>query len=376
MLQKALIAISGIVLLQFCNAASAFTLIVPQEQISPSNAVTDSLTLDKEIAPIINAIKAHLFGARRANRSAKTAQYGSVLAANHHVDRVSDLDGVTIAYNDLASAEGGSVAVGGGGSARGMWITSAYSSLENDFSRTGFDGDIHNLLGGFDFTQSDKYILGLAVSHETSRFNTKFNVGNEKSTGFNFSPYFAYLLSDSWSIDASLGHGKFNTDQSRAFADPLVFLTPVVVNSEFSSTRNFVSTNVTHVSALGNWNLTKSLGFLGVKQKQDGYIESNGTTVVAGSSDSRKQWNLAGEAAYSHGDSESYVGLNYERIMNLKKIEFASGEQPANDPDSILLTAGWRHFGKGLTASFVFSSRLGQDQVTDNGFSTTIRVDF
>ena len=357
------------------NTAWAFTLIVPDEQISPSNAITDTLTLDKEIAPIVNAIRAQLFGARRANKRGKTAQYGNVLAANHHVDRVSDFEGVRVAYNDLA-ADGGGVSVAGGGSAKGLWITSAYSSLKNDFSRTSFDGDIHNLSTGFDFTQSDKYVFGVAVSHETSRYRTTFNVGNEKTSGFNISPYFAVLLSDSWSFDASLGHGKFNTDQSRAFADPLVFLTPVVVNSEFSSTRDFVSTNVTHVSALGNWSLTESIGFLGVKQKQDGYIESNGTGVVAGSSDTRKQWNLAGEVAYSHGDSESYVGLNYDRIINPKKTEFTSGEQPANDPDSFLLTAGWRHFGKDLTASFVFSSRLGQDQAADNGFSTTIRVNF
>ena len=43
-------------------------------------------------------------------------------------------------------------------------------------------------------------------------------------------------------------------------------------------------------------------------------------------------------------------------------------------PAALLLTAGWRHFGKDLTANFVFSSRRGQNKITDNGFSITIRT--
>jgi len=370
MLRKALKTILAIVLLQLGNSALAFTLIVPQEQISPSNTVTDSTTFNTEIQSITRAIKANTFAFRHKDDSGKTAQYGGVLAANSRVDSVSDLDGVTFAYNDLAGAQGGTGAGGGGGTpTMGLWISSTYSALKNDFSRTQFDGDIQNLLAGFDFTRSDKYVFGVAVSYETSRFNTEFNTGNEKTTGFNISPYFAVLLSDAWSVDLSLGHGKFNTSQSR------LFVSIPVIESEFSSTRDFVSTNLTNVLAWGNWKLTDSLGYTAAKQKQEGYVESDGT-AVSESSLTRKQWNVAGEMAYSHGDSETYFGAIYERTTNPETIQFATGEQPPNDPDSFLLTAGWRYFGKGLIANFVFSSRLGQEHVTDNGFSTTIRVDF
>jgi len=40
-----------------------------------------------------------------------------------------------------------------------------------------------------------------------------------------------------------------------------------------------------------------------------------------------------------------------------------------------LLSAGWRHFGRGLTASFVFSGRVAQEQVKEHGFAMVIRVD-
>ena len=48
---------------------------------------------------------------------------------------------------------------------------------------------------------------------------------------------------------------------------------------------------------------------------------------------------------------------------------------PPDDPDSVLLSAGWRYFGKDLTANFVFSGRVGQDEVKEYGFSMVLRVD-
>ena len=370
MFQKALRTLLGIAILQFGSSALAFTLFVPDEQVSPSSTVTDSTTLGTQIQSIAGAIRTHIIGLRRSHDSTKTAQYGGVLAANSHVDSVSDLDGMTLAYNDLAAAEGGSVAGGGGGHpTKGLWITSAYSSLKNDFSRTNFDGDIQNLLAGFDLTLSDKYILGVAVSHETSQFNTKFNIGNEKTTGFNVSPYIAVLLSDAWSADLTLGHGRFNTRQSR------LFLIIPVIESEFSSTRDFVSTNLTHVSAWGDLKLTNSAGYIAARQKQEGYVESD-STVVGSSNQTRRQWNLTAEAAYSLGESEPFVGVIYERTRTPQKVQFTTGEQPPDDPDSYLVNVGWRYFVKGLAANFMFSSRMGQEQVTEYGLSMAIRADF
>jgi hypothetical protein len=369
MIRKALQIILAITLLHLGNSALAFTLIVPQEQVSPSNTITDSTTLDTQIQSIASAIRAHLFSLRRTHESKKTAQYGGILAANSHVDSVGDWNGVTLAYNDLAAAEGGGVSDGGGNATKGLWITSAYSALKNDFARTNFDGDTQNILGGFDFTLSDKYILGVAVSHETSRFNTKFNIGNEKTTGFNVSPYVAVLLSDAWSVDLSLGHGKFNTSQSRLFV-----ISPVI-ESEFASTRDFVSTNLTNVSSWGNVKLTGSAGYIAAKQEQEAFVESNGN-MVSSSSQTSKQWNLAVDAAYNHGESESFVGAIYEKSRKPETVQFATGEQPPDDRDSYLVSAGWRYFGKGLVANVVFSSRLGQENVTEYGFSTMIRADF
>src|SRR2546427_11846496 len=119
---------------------------------------------------------------------------------------------------------------------------------------------------------------------------------------------------------------------------------------------------MTTSSSVGTWKLTGSLGLLWSKRDQDAYTE-NGGIAVAASKQTSGQWNLLGEAAYGRGNSETFFGARYEDNRNYQKIEFATGEQPANDPTSVLLNAGWRHFGKGLTASFVFSGRVAQEQV-------------
>src|SRR5262249_31359602 len=116
-------------------------------------------------------------------------------------------------------------------------------------------------------------------------------------------------------------------------------------------------------------------GYLWSQRNQDGYTESDGTTTVASTKQTSKQWNLLEEVAYGRGNSETFCGARYEDITNYQKSEFVTGEQPANDNTSVLLTAGWRYFGKGLTANFVFSARVAQEQVKEHGFSMVIRAD-
>jgi hypothetical protein len=219
-------------------------------------------------------------------------------------------------------------------------------------------------------------VLGVAFGHEASNFTTTFNTGNEKTRGYSVNPYFAYLLSDAWSVDLLLGYGELDTRQSRTVGSILVPFGTDAINSEFASTRGFASTNLTYLTALGDWKLSGALGYTATRREQDGYVETGplGTNVAA-SKQTVKQVSLLGEAAYGRGASEAYFGLLYEDTRDPQKVQFATGPQPANDPDSVLLSAGWRYFGKGLTANFAFSKRVAQEQVNEYGFSMMLRVD-
>ncbi len=368
MLHKTLCRILGCALLSYGSTALAFTLL---EGLTPSTTVTNSFTLQAQVQPIAGTIRSQIFGLRRPGSSKKVTQVGGMmLAANDHSGSASDLNYLAAAANDPSGAGGGS----GGGNAQSLWISSTSDSLENTFSRTAFYGATQNVLVGYDFTRSDKYVLGISSGYEASNFVTKFNSGNEKTGGYNLNPYFAWLISDAWSLDLIGGVGKFNTDQSRTISSAVLIPTPV--DSQFSSTRSFASTNLTNISGRGNWKLTSSLGYLWSQRDQDGYTE-NGGFAVAASKQTSKQWNLLEEVAYGRGNSETFFGARYEDIRNYQKIELTAGagEQPANDPTSVLLTAGWRHFGRGLTASFVFSGRVAQQQVKEHGVSMVLRAD-
>jgi hypothetical protein len=375
-LQKTLCRILGCALLSLScgSTALAFTLITLPEQNSPGNTITDGLTLQTQVQPIASTIRTQILGHLRGRSSQKATQVSGMMLAAHA--QASGSGGINyLAAASDAPPVGSGV---GSGNSESLWISTAINSIENDFSRTAFYGATQNLLAGFDLTRSNKYVAGVSVGYEASNFTTQFNTGNEKTRGFNINPYFAWLLSDTWSLDLILGYGDFDTRQTRTVGIGL--LNTLAVNSDFSSKRGLASTNLTNVSTWGNWKLTGSLGYLWSRRENDAYVESTvlGNTVPS-SKQTLEQWNLLGEAAYGRGNSEAFFGATYESTQDMQKIVLTSGlgEQPANDPSSVLLTAGWRYFAnKGLSANFLFSARVSQDQFKEQyGFSMVLRVD-
>jgi hypothetical protein len=372
-LQKIFRRILGCALLLYGGTALAFTLIgVTEEELTPSNTVTDTFTLQAQVQPIAGTIRSQIFGLRRPGGSPRVTQLGGLqLAANERSARASDVN--VLAADDPWGAGSGI----GGGDTSSLWISTTIDSLENTFSRTAFYGATQNVLVGYDVTRSDKYVLGISGGYEASNFVTQFNSGNEKTDGYNLNPYAAWLISDAWTLDLIAGYGKFKTDQTRTLGSGVAGdFSTISVDSNFASKRSFASSNLTNISISGNWKLTSSLGYLWSRRDQDAYTE-NGLSgaAVPELKQTSKQWNLLEELAYGRGNSETFFGARYEDIRNYQKIEFATGEQPANDPTSVLLTAGWRYFGRGLTASFVFSGRVAQEQVKEHGFSMVLRAD-
>ena len=355
------------------SSAMAFTLIVlPGEEATvPSKSITDATTYVTQVQPLIRAIRGRLLNYRDQQGADTVAHYDHMLAANSYFGSASDGPLLLVAIDDSVEGVGG----GDGSGKGGFWFNSAYTNIRNDFERTKFDGHTQGILAGVDYTSADKFVLGLAANFEVSQFNTDFNLGNEKTTGYTVTPYFAWLLSDNWTVDLSLGYGDFDTKQDRTFLDLTLVPLPanVAIDSEFSSTREFAAMNLTHAAGWGSWYFTQSVGVLGLTREQDEYIESDGT-VVAGSRESITQWNAGAEVAYSPGGGEVFLNAIYEKTRNAPEVTFLVGEQPVNDPDSVLASTGWRYFGKTVTANFAFSTRLDQEDVTEYGVSATIYV--
>ena len=224
----------------------AFTLIELPEN-SPSSSTTDSATLQSQVQPIASTIRSQILSNLRPRGSQKSTQLGRMLAANAQAGSIAGGSLLMAAASDAPPPGSGSSS----GNSESAWISTAINNIENDFSRTAFYGATQNLLVGFDLTRSNKYVAGVSLGYEASNFTTQFNAGNEKTRGFNINPYFAWLLSDTWSLDLILGYGDFDTRQTRTlgvgFPNP-----PLAVTSDFSSKRGLASTNLTNVSTWGN----------------------------------------------------------------------------------------------------------------------------
>lgn len=253
----------------------------------------------------------------------------------------------------------------------GVWLSYNYTETENDFFRTAFESDRHTIVGGIDITPNDYLIAGLAISFESSDTETAFNGGNLESDGFTIAPYFGILLSDTWSLDASMGFSFIENDQFRT--DPT---TSARVSSDPDTDRLYFSFNLNGISYIDNWILGGRAGVLIAHSRTDDFIESDGTAI--GERDTKLgQFRVGGDAGYSYGNWEPFVSAMYEYDFKMDEIELTTGPQPENDRDDILFAAGLRYFGNnGLSSNFEYSKRLLREDFDEDSWTFTVRYDF
>ncbi len=197
----------------------------------------------------------------------------------------------------------------------GAWGSYSYADFKNDFVSTAFDGHRHNVLAGFDIIPWENTVFGLAVGYEGSDIDTGFNRGNQETDGYTIAPYFGYLFTDTWSVDASVGYSRVSYDQFRT--DPGIG--GAHITSSPDATRWFGTLNVNGFTNWNNWLISGRIGLLHARNIQESFIESNGFFVPE-FTNKLGQWNIGGEAAYSYGEFEPFVRGTYERDFSMTEI--------------------------------------------------------
>lgn len=253
----------------------------------------------------------------------------------------------------------------------GAWGSYSYSDFENDFVSTAFDGHRHNVLAGFDIIPWENTVFGVAVGYENSDIDTGFNRGNQETDGYTIAPYFGYLLTDTWSVDTSVGYSRVSSDQFRT--EPV---TDIRITSSPDADRWFGTLNVNGFTNWNNWLISGRIGLLHAKNIQESFTESNGNFVPEFTSE-LGQWNAGGEAAYSYGEFEPFIRGTYERDFSMTEIGVIGGPQPSNDNDNFLFGAGLRYFrANGLSANLEWNKRLGREDFDEDTITATVRWDF
>lgn len=270
-----------------------------------------------------------------------------------------------------------------------LWGNTTASSISSDFTTINsggkfldfsYDASQNTYTTGIDFFM-DSVVYGISVGYEKTSTDTFFNGGGAISKGFTVAPYFAYLLNDMISIDASAGYSTLDNEQNRI--DPS---NGGRLNANFDSTRLFVNTNINFSMKMDNAIVTGRAGLMHTQEDYDKYTEfpiaSFGTT--ARSVKSKKvdltQGLLGVEVTFTAGSPiESYVFANYVYDFS-KDIGDNVGDGCCSptlntaDDDALEFGLGFSYFGKnGFTSNIEFLTTATRQNYTNNTLMLTLR---
>jgi Autotransporter beta-domain len=317
---------------------------------SPSSSVTESILFNTQVQSTVSGISSRVVGALASIRSTSLRP--------HFSDNQFKLEGQTglSAGDDI-------------GIPYGVWGNYSYTDYENDLSTTAFDGSSHGFLGGIDFRFNQNSVLGVAIGYEFADIDTGFNGGNQDTDTITIAPYFGAVLTDLLSVDFNFGYSHVAYNQFRTINTTRITSSP-------EADRWFGAFNLNAITYKDNWVLGARTGMLYASSKIGEFSESNGT-VVAESRTRLSSVNIAGDVAYTYGNFEPFLNLVYQYDFQLKEIQTATGPQPENDKDDILLTMGVRYFeSSGISGNFEYSKRLTRADYDEDRLSLTLRIDY
>jgi len=247
----------------------------------------------------------------------------------------------------------------------GAWVLGSYSSIENDFVNTAYDGDIVAFAGGADYRVTDRIVTGVALSYENTDLNTSFNNGTFETDGFGISPYAVFRLNDKISVDINGSYTSLNTDTTR---------TGGAVTGSFDSNRYTVGGNLNLNHKIKKVFMNASVGFLYIKEDQDSYTESNGT-FVPDNNISIGQGRLSASIGYDFGKFQPFVTaqLRHE-FWSPSAPELGGGLQSPTDDNTAVVLGGGVSFRLTDTVSGSVTGTTEQGRDNFDLYSVTGRV--
>lgn len=212
------------------------------------------------------------------------------------------------------------MAGGAAASKFGVWAQGTYSRVDRSEAGLEMSGDIYNVVAGADYKVTDKILVGMAVSGESSSIDTDYNNGTFKGTGVSLAPYVGITLSPHWSADVSGGYGWISYDVNR---------NNDAISGNYDGRRSFVTGSLTGSYAHESWRFQPKASVSYVHESQDGYVESNGV-AVDGDTLEFGRFTAGSKIGYAVGD-----GIPYLKLM---------GEWDFLKPDAVVKANGQESF--------------------------------
>jgi len=300
-----------------------------------------------------------------SNQSSKPVREAATFGSDRITEAMIGNDGM-VGMNIPDTTTG--LSSGGEGSPLCVWASATVSSLRNDLISTKYDGYLYLMLIGLDYRVNKNLLLGMAIGYEWTELGTVFNNGSMESDGFTISPYAAYLINDSFSIDLLVSYSDLAYDTERTFTG---------VYGGYDADHFMVSSNLNYYYLVGNWCLNARLGYMYAEEDADGFTETDGTRIRQKDTD-LGEIQFGGQASYFVNDFELFfaASYHYDTTMDRTKVE-ANMKRPSNDKDEFETTVGVNvlandTFQFGAEVSRIF----GRDDVENTSVLMNLRILF
>lgn len=204
------------------------------------------------------------------------------------------------------------------GGAADKW--NVWGSLSDDDNRYN-DGtnrlstNATNTVVGADLALSPTLNLGVSAAFDRVDGDAGNAASNYKSDGYTIAPYIGWQLSKEWSLDATMGWGEGEFNQTGSVTD--------------DSERFFYGANLNYANWYGNWQVTGKGSYLHGEEKYEDQKVAGVTIANSATKNKIDQWRLGVQAAYWMNGMMPYAGLAYSTDSN-RKTSFG-GAQPTDN---------------------------------------------
>lgn len=156
------------------------------------------------------------------------------------------------------------------------WVNAGLSYANESAAGVGYYGTIFGLSGGVDHRFTPRLVAGMMLGYESTRINTRYNLGELDGDGFSVGPYVAYELQKGLTLNGSATYARTNFDVT-AFNG--------TSTGQYDANRYSLSTGVSGNYRNGAWRYRPDITVTYVLQDQDGYTDSLGITYADAESD-------------------------------------------------------------------------------------------
>jgi len=250
----------------------------------------------------------------------------------------------------------------------GLWANFSWSGINDTTAVAGTQGNVVTGIAGADYQVSDGFIVGGAFSFGGAAFDSQVAAFDTDEVSFGINPYFAYQISDLFSVDGMVGY-SFGVGESTRNE---------TITGHYNIHRYYVASNISYFQAWDKFSLLASGGVIWGQSFEMAYTESDLSRVSSRQADIGTAKVLLQPSYLFEVDRsaglflEPYVVGEYSYDFTLSKIAGHS-----NDRDAFRLGLGMNIFsGSSVSGNLEGTTTSGREDQRTVSILGTVRYSF